>query len=126
MKPLKHSKQREAIKNFLMSRTDHPTADVVYENVRKEFPNVSLGTVYRNLNLLVELHEAIKLTTKDGSDRFDARTSNHYHFCCTQCGGVQDLPMNPFHELEIEAGKHINGIVNNHEIQFFGICENCK
>ena len=126
MKPLKYSRQREAIKEFLLSREDHPTADVVYENVRKEFPNVSLGTVYRNLNLLVEIHEAIKITTKDGSDRFDARTSNHYHFCCTECGSVQDLPIGPFVELEKVASEHMNGIVNSHEIQFFGICESCK
>ena len=126
MKPLKHSRQREAIKEFLISRKDHPTADIVYENVRKEFPNVSLGTVYRNLNLLVEIHEAIKITTKDGSVRFDARTTNHYHFCCTNCGCMQDLPIEPFMGLEKEANKYINGIVSKHEIQFFGICENCQ
>ena len=125
MKPLKYSRQREAIKDFLLSRTDHPTADVVYENVRKEFPNISLGTVYRNLNLLVELHQAIKITTKDGSDRFDARTSTHYHFSCTKCGSVEDLPMAPFMEIEKEAAKHSNALIQNHEICFFGVCHNC-
>ncbi len=126
MKPLKYSRQREAIKEFLNLRTDHPTADVVYENVRKEFPNVSLGTVYRNLNLLVDMHEAIKIPTKDGSVRFDARTSNHYHFCCTECCSVYDLPIGPFAELEKVASENMNGVVNSHEIQFFGICEFCK
>ena len=52
---LKYSRQREAIKEFLMTRTDHPTADVVYMNVRQEFPNISLGTVYRNLTLLSDM-----------------------------------------------------------------------
>ena len=55
MKAIKHSKQRDSIKTCLMGRRDHPTADAVYMSIREEFPNISLGTVYRNLNLLVEL-----------------------------------------------------------------------
>ena len=54
---LKHSKQRDLIKSFLMTRKDHPTADVVYMNVRQQQPNISLGTVYRNLTLLADLGE---------------------------------------------------------------------
>ena len=56
---LKYSKQRESIKNFLVTRYDHPTAETVYLNIRKEFPNISLGTVYRNLNLLAEIGEIL-------------------------------------------------------------------
>ena len=80
MKTLKYSRQRESIKASLMSRKDHPTADAVYASIREEFPNISLGTVYRNLNLLVELGEVQKLTFGDGKDHFDADTSLHYHF----------------------------------------------
>ena len=68
---LKYSKQREAIKNFLVTRYDHPTAETVYLNIRKEFPNISLGTVYRNLNLLAEIGEILKLSPGIGPDRFD-------------------------------------------------------
>lgn len=126
MKPLKYSRQREAIKEYLASTKEHPTAETVYENVRKEFPNVSLGTVYRNLNLLVQINEAIKITTKDESDRFDATTENHYHFSCTKCGSVQDLPMGPFLEVEKEASKYINANILNHELIFYGVCGNCR
>ena len=77
---LKYSRQREAIKDFLMTRKDHPTADVVYSNVRTEFPNISLGTVYRNLTLLADLGEIARLRVGDGVDHFDADTSPHYHF----------------------------------------------
>ena len=77
---LKYSRQREAIKSYLASTTSHPTADTVYMHVRKEFPNISLGTVYRNLNLLTDLGEAVKITTPDGADRFDGNTNPHYHF----------------------------------------------
>ena len=67
---LKRSKQRESIKKFLISRYDHPTAETVYMNIKEEFPNISLGTVYRNLNLLTNLGEAVKISTPDGGDRF--------------------------------------------------------
>ena len=79
---LKYSKQREAIKNFLVTRYDHPTAETVYLNIRKEFPNISLGTVYRNLNLLAEIGEIQKLSSGIGPDRFDGNPAPHYHFIC--------------------------------------------
>ncbi len=60
---LKYSRQREAIKRFLMTRTDHPTADTVYVNIKKEFPNISLGTVYRNLSLLASIGEISKISS---------------------------------------------------------------
>ncbi len=126
MKTLKYSRQRESVKAFLASCTNHPTADMVYENMRKEFPNISLGTVYRNLNLLVELGEAIKITTKSGSDRFDARMTPHYHFICDDCGSVKDLLIDPIKDLETHAANHINEDVTNHEINFFGVCHTCK
>ena len=74
MATLKYSRQRESIKEFLMTRKDHPTADVVYENVRKIYPNISLGTVYRNLSLLSELGEIQKLSNFGGADHFDGCT----------------------------------------------------
>ena len=73
MKIRKYSRQRESLKHCLSIRCDHPTADALYASIREEFPNISLGTVYRNLNLLVELGEIQKLSFGDGADRFDAR-----------------------------------------------------
>ena len=75
MAALKHSRQREMIKEFLISRKDHPSADVVYHNVRLQNPNISLGTVYRNLTLLAQIGEIQRLRVGDGIDRFDADTS---------------------------------------------------
>ena len=82
MASLKYSRQRESIKNFLLSRYDHPTADTIYMNVREEFPNISLGTVYRNLALLTELGEVVKITSAEGADRFDGHVEPHSHFIC--------------------------------------------
>ena len=126
MKPLKYSRQREAIAQFLHSCTEHPTADVVYENVRKEFPHISLGTVYRNLNLLVERHEAMKITSKGGSDRFDARMVPHYHFICTVCNCVKDVLMPPIPQVEQEAVLYTNDVILKHDINYYGVCAECN
>ena len=91
MATLKYSRQRESIKEFLTGRTDHPTADFVYENMKQIYPNISLGTVYRNLSLLADLGEIQKLSSFGGADRFDARTAPHCHFMCTRCGRVMDV-----------------------------------
>ena len=81
---LKRSKQRESIKKFLISRYDHPTAETVYMNIKEEFPNISLGTVYRNLSLLADIGEIQKLSTGIGPDRFDGNPKPHYHFICKE------------------------------------------
>lgn len=125
MKVLKYSRQRESIKACLMGRKDHPTADAVYSSIREEFPNISLGTVYRNLNLLVELGEIQKLTCGDGKDHFDADTSPHYHFVCRCCGAVQDLAMTPVADLNDTANAVTDGEIESHTVYFYGTCKDC-
>ena len=100
MKTLKYSRQRESIKACLMSRKDHPTADALYTSIREQFPNISLGTVYRNLNLLVELGEIRKLSAATARIISIMTTSPHYHYVCRQCGRVMDIPMEATKELE--------------------------
>ena len=125
MAVLKYSKQREAIRDFLAHSEEHPTADMVYMNLRESFPNISLGTVYRNLNLLVELGEAQKLAFGDGKDHFDADTSLHYHFVCRSCGAVTDLPMEPFADIDQKAQSCTADQIEDHTVFFFGRCANC-
>lgn len=123
---LKNSRQRKAIKDFLMQRTDHPTASTIYQELKKEYPNISLGTVYRNLNLMCSLGEIARISCGEDSDRFDGRSTPHYHHVCTECGAVHDIPM--------EALDGINQLVQNfteHEIEehwmyFYGLCNDCK
>ena len=129
MATYKYSRQREAIKSFLATRKDHPTADVVYMNMRKEFPNISLGTVYRNLSLLVELGEAIKVPCSDGSEHFDGCTLPHYHFQCRECEAVLDIDIpdsDVLVELNHAANEAFGGEIEGHEIFFFGKCQKCK
>lgn len=125
MKTLKYSRQRESIKACLMARHDHPTADELYMAIREEFPNISLGTVYRNLNLLVDLGEIQKLTCGDGADHFDADTSPHYHFVCKDCGNILDLPIGMMDDINMVAEKRIGCQIDSHTIYFYGNCSDC-
>ncbi len=121
---LKHSKQRDSIKEFLTGRTDHPTAAVVYENVRKTIPNISLGTVYRNLSLLADIGEISRIRVGDSVDHFDADISPHYHFICRECGNVMDMDMDKV-DLDKIAGRNFSGEIECHTICFYGRCEKC-
>ena len=125
MKTLKYSRQRESIKASLMNRHDHPTADALYASIREEFPNISLGTVYRNLNLLVETGEIRKLTCGDGADHFDGDTRQHYHCVCTECSQVYDMDLGALEELNQDAQSCAPGIIDSHYVLFYGRCKNC-
>lgn len=125
MKTLKYSRQRESIKTCLMNRTDHPTADAIYLSIREEFPNISLGTVYRNLNLLAELGEIIRFTCGDGSEHFDYRTEQHYHFVCQKCGTISDLPVSLVKETADFLTEPVPGRVDSHRLFFYGECGSC-
>lgn len=121
----KYSRQREAIKEYLAHTKEHPTADTVYMNIRKVYPNISLGTVYRNLNLLVEHGEIIKINCRDGSDRFDGNLDSHYHLICNECKRVIDIEMESMDHVNKIAGAGFNGKIEGHEIFFYGLCPEC-
>ncbi len=122
---LKHSKQRDSIKEFLATRKDHPTADTVYMNVRQSFPNISLGTVYRNLTLLADIGEIARLRVGDGVDHFDYDTTPHYHFVCSECGKVLDLDMTVMKNLTETAQEGFDGEIEGHVTWFYGRCSDC-
>ena len=122
---LKRSKQRESIKKFLISRYDHPTAETVYMNIKEEFPNISLGTVYRNLSLLADIGEIQKLSNFGGADHFDGCVEPHCHFMCTTCGDVLDLETKGMDDLIEKAGRNFSGKITACDIRFFGTCPKC-
>lgn len=121
----KFSRQREAIKEYLAHTTEHPTADTVYMKIRAIYPNISLGTVYRNLNLLAEQGEIIKIKCHDGSDRFDGKSKPHYHFVCNNCKRVLDLEMESIDHINVIAGAGFKGKIEGHETFFYGKCPSC-
>lgn len=121
----KYSRQRELIKQNLLTRYDHPTADAVYKSIREEIPNISLGTVYRNLKLLVDQGDLLSLNMGDGKEHFDGNVAPHYHFICSNCGSVHDIMMD---ELDINqiAAAHFDGTITGHNTYFYGLCTSCK
>lgn len=128
MAALKYSRQRESIKEYLANTKEHPTADMVYTHIKKIYPNISLGTVYRNLNLLVEQGEAIKFSCDSDTDRFDGTTHRHYHFVCKKCSNIFDLDILPDELSHINnlAGKDFPGQIEGHQAFFYGLCNDCS
>ena len=126
MKAIKHSKQRDSIKTCLMGRRDHPTADAVYMSIREEFPNISLGTVYRNLSLLEEIGEIIKILTGVGPDHYDYNTAPHYHFICRGCGRVMDIDLDFADELMTQVQESTDLAIESCSVSFTGLCPDCE
>ncbi len=122
---VKYSRQRQLIYNFLMSRKDHPTADVVYQNVRQEHPNISLGTVYRNLTLLSERGDIQRLQVGDGVDHFDADTSQHCHFLCSECDSLTDLRIDGLDDALARVRQSFDGRIEKQATCFYGVCGRC-
>ncbi len=126
MNTSKHSRQRDAILRVLKNTKSHPTADWVYNEVRKEIPNISLGTVYRNLAKLSDDKTIIKLGIGTGVEHFDGCTDLHYHVVCAECGAISDIEAKPLLELNDWASKQFSGEIYEHSAVFFGKCEKCK
>ena len=122
----KFSRQRQAIKDYMMTRQDHPTAEMVYTAVRKEYPNISLGTIYRNLSLLAANGELSRFVGEDGVDHFDPNTDTHYHIICEECGAIHDLPLDVLKGINDLATHFYDGEVTRHSIFFYGKCSKCK
>lgn len=121
----RNSRQRDAVLQNLLSRYDHPTAEEVYEDVRKMLPNISLATVYRNLNLLADDGIIRSLITRDAI-HFDAHNNNHRHVICNCCGKIFDIDFFPVDTLIAEAEKQFDGSIDYCRLIFYGTCDNCK
>jgi len=127
MQKLNYSRQRQAIRESLTLNKSHPTADDVFADVRKQFPNISLGTIYRNLKLLVDLGEVVKVSPTDGKDRFDGNPKPHSHFQCMKCNRVIDLDfdMKNIHMINQLAGDNFDGEITSSSTLFYGTCGDC-
>lgn len=125
----RNTKQRTALLTLLNSTKTHPSASWLYERLREEYPEISLGTVYRNLSVLADEGRLLVLPTAGGIDRFDADTSEHYHVQCERCGRVDDVPRA---ESTLVAGVYDDDVaratgyrITGHSLFFFGICPDC-
>lgn len=125
MEAIKYSRQREAILSDLKSRKDHPTADMLYHSLRKQYPHISLGTVYRNLSLLESIGQIQRIPAGDGSEHYDYDTSPHEHFICNHCGKVIDLHIDDDIDLKSKVCDSNVAQVASCQLIFRGICSDC-
>jgi Fe2+ or Zn2+ uptake regulation protein len=118
--------QRTIIMQTLQEMRTHPTADEVYQQVKKRLPNISLGTVYRNLNQLVREGFAKRLGHAGEQTRFDANTDKHYHLICDTCGRIYDLAFNQISEINALMQNIDEHDVADYDLEFYGTCKVCK
>ncbi len=123
----KHFRKRDAILTCLQQTTAHPCAEWVYAQLKPEIPDLSLGTVYRNLALFKEQGLVMSLGAVQGVERFDGNTAPHVHFICTDCGKVQDLFDIAVPEALCEqAAQSSGGAVSGCHLAFTGACQECR
>ena len=122
----KHFRKRDAILSCIKQTHVHPSADWVYAQLKPQIPDLSIGTVYRNLALFKEQGSIVSLGTVQGVERFDGNTEPHVHFICTGCGRVDDLPqMEVPQALCCQAGSQTGGRVECCQLTFTGRCSQC-
>ena len=122
----RETKQREAILNILRRTDTHPTADWIYDEVRKVIPNISKGTVYRNLKILKEKGEISELDLSGTVSRYEGKIANHYHFRCEKCGRVFDLDEPVSTGLDKKISEQTGFKVAYHQLEFRGLCKDCQ
>ena len=122
----KHSAKRDAILALLRSTTTHPTAEWVYACLKPDWPELSLATVYRNLNRFKEAGLLTSVGTVNGKERLDARTDDHAHFICERCHRIWDLPFacDPSQRACVEQAT--GGQITGWQLSFTGVCAQCQ
>jgi len=125
---IRKSRQRDRILELLERSRDHLTAHWIFETLRNEFPTVSLGNVYRNLNILVEQGLVNRLAFGSNGDVYEAAREPHYHFVCDVCGTIEDVrvPRELQHEVESMIGETYGHLVTSKAVEFHGICRSCR
>ncbi len=123
---LRLTTQRQVILEELNKVKTHPTANELYDMVRKRLPRIGLGTVYRNLELMAENGMILKIEVGGSQKRFDATTDSHYHIRCSQCGKVEDIDVPVITDLVKEASATSSYQIIGHHIEFTGICSECQ
>ena len=120
----RHSKQRDAIYSALVNTERHPSAESIYEELKNDFPSLSLATVYRNLNRFCEEGRAVKIDVGDGTVRYDGWVDPHAHFYCTGCNKVIDVLKENDFTPAIETKYNVK--LQGYSLVFYGKCETCQ
>jgi Fur family ferric uptake transcriptional regulator len=120
------TRQRKLILEELRKSAIHPSAEEIFESVRRRLPRISLATVYRNLEILSQLGEIQQLHYGGTLKRFDGDPNNHYHVRCTCCGRIDHAPLDSVKEVEHELQAETNYKILGHRLEFVGLCPDCS
>jgi Fur family ferric uptake transcriptional regulator len=123
--PVRMSRQRRVLLEELRARPCHPTADQLYQRVRQRMPRISLGTVYRNLEVLAEIGEILVIDQAGGQRHYDGNPAAHYHVRCEGCGCVCDVEVKGLGEPERCVGDAAGFAITGHRLEFSGLCPVC-
>jgi len=120
------SSQRDTILRIVKNTDSHPGADWIYEEVKKEIPNISMGTIYRNLRFLVEIGEVKEINIPGTPSRFDGSTSDHHHLVCEKCGRIFDLDDSTECDMEAKIFQKTGFKTKVQYLKFIGLCSDCQ
>ena len=123
---MRYSHQRERIFRAVVESCEHPTANMVYEQLKTDMPRLSLGTVYRNLNQLADAGRLKKIPLADGSCRFDKTREAHSHIVCEVCGSVADVHLPSFQALELAIAEETDFVLRSYDVVLRGVCKHCR
>lgn len=118
--------QRETILRLLWGTNSHPTADQIYDEARREIPDISKGTVYRNLKVLQKQGKIRELDLNGTVSRYEVAHSSHYHFRCENCGRVLDLEAPIYKEINSQVSRKTGLNILYHQLEFRGLCHDCQ
>lgn len=124
MRNKRKTKQKELILNYIKLFCNHPTAEEVYDTVKKECPKISLGTVYRNLQNMVDENIIRKFSDENNITRFDGKLEPHNHFICRECRDIIDI--SDFRNKDVLKSLPADYEVFDYNITYYGLCKNCK
>lgn len=123
---MRNSKQRDAVLRVLKESYDHPTADVVHERVKAEIPNISLGTVYRDLKQLQDGGIITVVESSDSKVHYEGHLEEHLHFLCESCGGITDVFCKATLPDGVSALKERGYIIHAQKTVYYGVCNECR
>ncbi len=123
---LRNSAIRNSIYEYLCGAKSHPSAEMIYNDLKGELPNLSLGTVYRNLKQLEEIGRVIRVTSVDNHERYDVICEDHAHFVCEKCGRVIDIIDADINEIKMAYKLSSGAKIKQIKVILNGICENCS
>lgn len=129
-KHIRITPQRQTILTYLVTHHNHPTVEIIYEDLNQESPNLSLATTYNTLKLLVDLGLVIELANGEDGVHYDYFNKPHYHIICTNCGKITDVFYDGFakdaHRMETEAAKQTGYQVSGNLFEIYGLCPECQ